>query len=134
MQFFFLPEKKKILPEKNLILCPRSFETVREKISKTAGEEKNVPEKKLQNSARKKKRGCPRKKCKIFPVKMQKIPESLPEKKIFNPRKILKFCPRKLQNARENLEKSRREKYFLHEKKTKKSVKNAFSGTFHFLR
>ena len=43
---FFLPEKKKILPRKFSDFCPRNLKTAREKILKSAREEKIVPEKK----------------------------------------------------------------------------------------
>ena len=62
-EFFFYP-KKKIVPRNFSIFC--RFETAREKISKTAREEKNVPEKKLQNSTLEKKEGA-REKMQNFP-------------------------------------------------------------------
>ena len=135
---FFLPEKKKILPRKISILCPRSFESSREKILKTAREKTIVPEKKIAKFNPRKNYHCPRKKCTNSPLKITKIPSnskiSAREKQIFNPRRNLKICPRKLQNARENIGKSGREKQFSPEKKTKKSAKKCFLGHFSFSR
>ena len=53
---FFLPEKKKVYPRKFSIFCPRSFQTSREKILKTAREERLVPEKKTAKFHPRKKR------------------------------------------------------------------------------
>ena len=150
---FFLPEKKKILPEKifNFLPekiwnfprkkfenCPRRENSAREKNSKILPEKKNsLPEKKNRNFPRQKYKKY-LKILKFLPEKNKMQPEkkseNLPEKTKCNPRKNLKICPRKLHNARENLGKSGREKYFPPEKKTKKKAKYWFLGHFSFSR
>ena len=134
----FFPEKKKNLPRKFSIFCPRSLKSSREKILKTAREDTFLPEKKTAKFNPRKNNPCPRKKIHKYPLIITKIPPnskiSAREKQIFNPRKNLKICPRKLQNARENFKKSGREKHFLPEKKTKKVRKKCFLGHFSFSR
>ena len=131
---FFSPRKIFVLPRKFSIFCPRSLKSSREKISKTAREDKFLPEKKTARFNPRKNNPCPRKKYTKSPVKITKIPTnskiSAREKQIFNPRKNQKKCPRSFKTARENLEKSGREKENPPEKKRKKS---GFSGGFWFL-
>ena len=132
--FFFSPRKQKFNPRKFSILCPRSLKSSREKISKTAREDKFLPEKKTARFNPRKNNPCPRKKYTKSPVKITKIPTnskiSAREKQIFNPRKNQKMCPRSFKTTRENLQKSGREKENPPEKKRKKS---GFSGGFWFL-
>ena len=136
-QCFFLPEKKKVNPRQISKFCPRIFQTGREKNLEDCPRKKIVPEKKTSKSNPRKKSPCPRKKIKLFPVKIEKIPWnswiSAREKNKFFPRKNFKLCPRKLQTARDFFFLSGREKKICPRKKPRKVPKNVFSGTFHFL-
>ena len=136
--FFFYPRKKKLNPRKFSTLCPRSFQTGREKNLKNSPRKKIVPEKKTAKFNPRKKSLCPRKIFKVFPVKIEKIHWnswiSARERKQFIPRKNSKMCPRKLQTAREKLKKKWARKKNPPEKKTKKSTKKRFLGHFSFSR
>ena len=70
---FFSPRKKKFSPRKFSRFCPRKFASAREKILKTAREEKIVPVKNLANLHPRKKNLWARKKSQISPWKLQKI-------------------------------------------------------------
>ena len=73
---FFSPRKKKFSPRKFSRFCPRKFASAREKILKTAREEKIVPVKNLANLHPRKKNLWARKKSQISPWKLQKIREN----------------------------------------------------------
>ena len=74
-RFFFSPRKKKFSTRKFSRFCPRKFASAREKILKTAREKKVVPVKKFAKLHPREKNLWARKKSKIPPEKIPKVPE-----------------------------------------------------------
>ena len=72
--FFFLPEKKKIEPEKIFNIRPEKFSNWPKKNLENCPGKKNVHEKKQQNSTREKKNPSREKKGKLYPRQLKKYP------------------------------------------------------------
>ena len=103
--FLFTREKKILNPRKFSIFCPRSFQTGREKILKTAQEKYLCLRKKIAKFNPRKKK-CPIKKSNFHPSNLKKYLE------------IFYFLPEKeKQSSREKIRKCARENYRLPEKK-----------------
>ena len=131
--FFFFPREKIFSSRENFQFFAREVLKLPEKKSRKLPEKKKCSREKIAKICPRKKSGCPRKKCRNFPAKIQRIPEFLPEKNNIQPEKNFEILPEKTSECPRKFRKKWARKIFLPEKKPKKIQKNGFSGTFHFL-
>ena len=83
----FFTREKFFSPRENFQFSAGEVLKLPEKKSRKLPEKKKCSREKIAKICPRKKSGCPRKKCRIFPTEIQRIPKFLPEKNNIQPEK-----------------------------------------------